>query len=231
VSLKPIKRVRVGEIEEPPLRLREMDEDMVRSLVMSLSDFYVEPIQVVETPGGKYRIVNGWHRFIVLRDVFKAEEIDVIVIGRLCREGEDRGSGCMDEFDYWLNAIRLNSIHGKWAKGALSQVLDYLLKEAKKRGLSERLLRERLGLYSKSRRAQRPKDEKEKMIKRVCSEVAHIGHEELGAGVIAFTYRGKLNLIIPLDKETYAQISLLISKLASEGKSLGEWLREKISSG
>jgi hypothetical protein len=229
VSLKPVKRVRVGEIEEPPLRLREMDEDMVRSLVMSLSDFYVEPIQVVETPGGKYRIVNGWHRFIVLRDVFKAEEIDVIVIGRLCREGEDRGSGCMDEFDYWLNSIRLNSIHGKWAKGALSQVLDYLLKEAKKRGLSERLLRERLGLPSKSRRAQRPKDEKEKMIKRVCSEVAHIGHEELGSGVIAFTYRGKLILMVPLDGETYTQISLLISRLTNEGKSLGEWLREKMS--
>jgi len=206
---------------------REMDEDMVRSLVMSLSDFYVEPIQVVETPNGKYRIVNGWHRFIVLRDVFKAEKIDVIVIGRMCKEGENKEAGCMDEFDYWLNAIRLNSIHGRWIKGALSQVLDYLLKEAKKRGLSERALKERLGLQSKDRRIQRQSDEKEKMIKKVCSEVAHINHEELGAGVIAFTYRGKFNLIIPLDKETYAQISLLISKLGKEGKSLGDWLKEK----
>jgi len=231
LSLKPIRRVGVGDIEEPPLRLREMDEDMVRSLVMSLSDFYVEPIQVVETPNGKYRIVNGWHRFIVLRDVFKAEEIDVVVIGRLCGEGENRGSGCMDEFDYWLNAIRLNSIHGRWVKGALSQVLDYLLKEARRRGLSERMLRERLGLYSKSRKTQRPEGEKERMIKRVCSEVAHLGHEELGAGVIVFTYRGKLNLIIPLDKETYAQVSLLVSKLSREGRSLGDWLREKTNSG
>lgn len=231
MSLKPIKRVRVGDIEEPPLRLREMDEDMVRSLVMSLSDFYVEPIQVVETPEGKYRVVNGWHRFIVLRDVFKIEEVDVIVIGRLCGEGERGESGCMDEFDYWLNAIRLNSIHGRWVKGALTQVLDYLLKEAKKRGMSERLLRERLGLHSKSRgkRPQRPEDEREKMIKRVCSEVAHIGHEELGAGVIVFTYKGKLILVVPLDKDTYAQVSLLVSKLGKEGRTLGDWLREKMS--
>jgi len=228
VSLKPVKRVRVGDIEEPPVRLREMDEDMVRSLVMSLSDFYVEPIQVVETPGGKYRIVNGWHRFMVLRDVFKAEEVDVVVIGRLCGEGEGRESGCMDEFGYWINAIRLNSIHGKWVKGALSQVLDYLVKEAKRKGMSERMLRERLGLLPKGKRAQRLEDEKEKMIKKICSEIARI-HEELGAGVIVFTYKGRLNLIIPLDKETYAQISLLVGRLGEKGKTLGEWLKEKIN--
>lgn len=229
MSLKPIRRVRVTDIEEPPLRLREMDEDMVRSLVMSLSDFYVEPIQVVETPGGKYRIVNGWHRFIVLRDVFRAEEIDVVVIGRLCGEGEGRESGCMDEFDYWLNAIRLNSIHGKWIKGALTQVLDYLLREAKRRGMSEKALGERLGLHSRGRVSGRREDERARMIRRVCSEVAHLGSEELGAGVIAFTYRGKLILMVPLDRETYAQISLLVSRLAKEGRSLGDWLREKMS--
>jgi hypothetical protein len=226
MSLKPIKRVRVEEVEEPPLKLREMDEDMVRSLVMSLSDFYVEPIQVVETPEGRYRIVNGWHRFIVLRDVFKAGEIDVIVIGRLCREGEE--GDCIDEFDYWLNAIRLNSIHGKWVKGAMTQVLDYLIKEAKRRGMGEKQLRDKLGLHPPKPKAPNPGDEKERMIKRVCSEVARMGAEDMGAGVIAFTHRGKLIMMVPLDKETYAQVTLLISRLSSEGKTLGEWLKEKM---
>jgi hypothetical protein len=228
LSLKPVRRARVEDIEEPPLKLREMDEDMVRSLVMSLSDFYVEPIQVVETPEGKYRIVNGWHRFVVLRDVFKVGEIDVVVIGRLCREGEDKRSGCIDEFDYWLNAIRLNSIHGRWARGAMAQVLDYLIKEAKRRGMGEKQLRDRLGLHQGKPRTANHGDEREKMIRRVCSEVARMGSEDMGAGVIAFTYRGKLIMMVPLDKETYAKITLLISRLSSEGKSLGEWLKEKM---
>jgi hypothetical protein len=55
-----------------------------------------------------------------------------------------------------------------------------------------------------------------------------MGSEDMGAGVVAFTYRGKLILMIPLDKETYAQVTLLITRLSKEGKTLGEWLREKI---
>lgn len=227
MSLKPIKKVDVNQIEEPPVKLREMDEDMVRSLVMSIEEAgYVEPIQVVETPEGKYRIVNGWHRFVVLRDVFKAKEVDVIVVGRLCSPGEK--SDCIDEFDYWLNAIRFNSIHGKWVRGALSEVMKQLIEIAKQRGMSEKLLKEKLGFH-KSISQSKPRDEKSLMAKRICSEIARLGTEELGAGVIAFTYKGKMVLLVPLEKDTYAMLSLLIERLSGEGKTLGDWIGEQLS--
>ena len=106
VKIAEIRWVDVDKIEfDESVNLRSMTEDEFRLLVRSIAENgYVEPIQVVEYDGGKrFRVLNGFHRFKVLTDVFSMKTFPVVVVGR-----------DWDEERFLQEMIRLNSIHGEF---------------------------------------------------------------------------------------------------------------------
>lgn len=127
----------VEDIEETPLNLRTMTPDEFNDLCESIRDNgYVEPIQVVKY-GSKYRIVNGNHRFVALRDVFKWKKIPCVVVGEN-----------WDEVRYWQEVIRLNNIRGSFDPVLLAEkVLE--LREKTKKMYDVDTLRRKLGFSGK----------------------------------------------------------------------------------
>ena len=77
VKVGEVKRVKIEDIEEMPVKIRHMTAEERALLKRSIMEVgYVEPIQVCYySDRGKYRIVNGQHRFEVLRDDFKVDEV------------------------------------------------------------------------------------------------------------------------------------------------------------
>lgn len=231
MSLKTVK-IKVSDIELPDVPLRAMDDETFKSLVRSISELgYVEPIQVVEKCGGGYKLLNGYHRFQVLKDVFNYSEVDAVVIGRLCCEGESEN--CMDEIDYYVNAIRLNNIHGEWRRGVLRDVLRMLMAWADSKGISREEVIKRLGkpdLIENMLKKQRKKEENaiKKSIMNACREVAMAQDVEDGSFVV-FTFGGKLVLVYPLaSKEEFYLVSSLLEELRSRGKDLVKALKEVV---
>ncbi|MEM4531335.1 MAG: ParB/RepB/Spo0J family partition protein [Thermofilaceae archaeon] len=232
VSLKTI-RVKIDDIEMPDIPLRMMDDEVFKSLVRSISELgYIEPIQVVEKCDGGYKLLNGYHRFQVLKDVFNYSEIDVIVVGKLCCGGES--DNCMDEFDYYINAIRLNNIHGDWRISVLREVLKTLIDKAENKGISREDLIRRLGktdlidgLLKKQKR--REENTLRKNIISACREIA-MNHDDGISSYVVFTYGGKLILVYPLmNKEEFMLISSFLEELNNRGKRLLDVLREAIN--
>lgn len=225
-----ITRVKASEIEPPDIPLREMDDETFKSLVRSITELgYVEPIQVVEKCGGGYKIVNGYHRYQVLTEIYKESEIDVVVLGRMCCEQGEQN--CWSDFDYYVEAIRLNNIHGEWNRQILGDVLRYLLTEAEKRSINKADLLKKLGskgIIREIARRERRKAERDakKTITGVCREIAQFATEDSNQGYIVFTYAGKLVFVYPtVSKSEFYTITSLIEELQKRGKALIDVLR------
>jgi len=125
ITIGEIKEIEVENILPIPEEIRTMTPDEFNLLCQSLRENgYVEPIQVIEDGEGKYRIVNGMHRFQALKEVFEWKKIPCIVIGKM-------GDGKWDETKYWTEVIRLNNIRGKFDLVALSKKVMELREKTK----------------------------------------------------------------------------------------------------
>ncbi|MEM4458305.1 MAG: ParB/RepB/Spo0J family partition protein [Candidatus Caldarchaeum sp.] len=142
-----IIEVRLDEIEPMPIKIRKMDREEKILLVRSIRENkYVEPIQVckytvkvdwVRRDPPFYLIVNGQHRFEVIRDVFAPETIKVVLLGEN-----------WDEAKYWTEAIRLNNIRGDYDLAVLADRVKFL---ASKLDKANEGLREVLGFTSRDK--------------------------------------------------------------------------------
>lgn len=110
--------VPMEKIEPIPVALRVMLESEKQLLRKSIKELgYVELIQVVYySDRDKYRIVNGQHRYEVLREA-GVEEIQVVVLGRDWSEEK-----------YWTEALRLNNIRGDYDLNVLADIVQKLRK-------------------------------------------------------------------------------------------------------
>jgi len=134
VKIAEIRWVDVDKIEfDESVNLRSMTEDEFRLLVRSIAENgYVEPIQVVEYDGGKrFRVLNGFHRFKVLTDVFSMKTFPVVVVGR-----------DWDEERFLQEMIRLNSIHGEFIP---ERVMEAVKRINSRSQYSQEELRQKLG--------------------------------------------------------------------------------------
>jgi ParB-like chromosome segregation protein Spo0J len=106
--LIPIEKLKPLDVE-----LRVMTEEEFNLLCQSIREGkFTEPIRVVKD-GDVYRILDGNHRFLALRDVFHAKEVPCIVVGEM---GKD-----YDELRFWMEAIRVNNIKGEFNPAALAK--------------------------------------------------------------------------------------------------------------
>ncbi|MEM4530573.1 MAG: ParB N-terminal domain-containing protein [Thermofilaceae archaeon] len=218
-----IARVKASEIEVPSVLLRSMDDETFKALVRSIAELgYVEPVQVVEKCNDGYMVLNGVHRLTVLRDILRADEVDVVVVGRLCCPGET--GNCMSTEDYYLNAIRLNSIHGRWNPQVLREVLrqlqsKYSPREIQARTGSSRQIARLLG----EAKAKSQRDSVRRDVQAVCREIA-LGDYEQGA-YIAFTFGNRMVIVHRLESmEEFSRVAGMLEELKSRGLKLSDVL-------
>lgn len=218
-----VERLRVDSIEVPSVLLRSMDDETFKALVRSMSELgYVEPIQVVEKCGGGYMVLNGVHRLSVIRDVFREPEVDAVVVGRLCCPGES--GDCMGIEDYYLNAIRLNSIHGRWNPQVLREVLRQLQSKYSPREIQARIgSSRRIARLLGESRAKSQRDSIRRDVQSVCREIA-LGDYEQGA-YIAFSFKGRMVIVHRLESmEEFSMVAGMLEELKSRGLKLSEAL-------
>ena len=129
-----LEEIEVELVDPIPENVRAMKDEEFAMLVASIKENgFAEPIQVVETSDGRYRIVNGQHRFDAVTKVLGWRRVPAVILGRLCGEGEDPSSGCWSEARYWQEVIRLNNIRGDWITPQLAKRVLWLWEHYKKR--------------------------------------------------------------------------------------------------
>lgn len=221
-----IVRIPIEKIEPLKENVREMTDEEFNLLCMSIEeDGYIEPIQVVQygdEPNEKYRIVNGNHRFVALKDVFGVSEIPCIVIGKN-----------WDDEKFWSEVFRLNSIRGDWNKVVAGKKL-WELREKLKEKYSDDEIKRKLGFAGdntlfdkvfKKIKKELPKnlaDELEKRkeeietiedLSRVIHEIFRRHGETVQQHYLVFTYGGTEHMLIRADSDLWSNLKFLDSEV------------------
>jgi ParB-like chromosome segregation protein Spo0J len=116
----PIEKLKPLDVE-----LRIMTPEEFNLLCQSIREGkFTEPLRVVKD-GDVYRILDGNHRYLALRDVFKAREVPCIVLGEMGKE--------YDELRFWQEAIRVNNIKGEFNPAALTKKVIEIYEKLKHR--------------------------------------------------------------------------------------------------
>jgi len=249
---REIKEVPVSQIIPLEENIREMSDEEFNALCKSIEENgYAEPIQVVETPDGKYRIVNGQHRYEALVNVFGVDTVTVIVLGRMCKEGEDpEKDGCWDEYRYWAEVIRLNNIRGDWKKPALAKKIFELWEYYKKKGYDRLDLKERLGftgaktffdkLFEDVKKSL-PKDIAEELEKkkdkidtvedlsRIINEIMRKSGNTVKYGYLIFSLGGKQHILVRALPELFSVVRDILDYCKYNGRNASEVLYELLS--
>ena len=244
---KRVEVVPVSKIEPIPENVREMTEEEFNALCRSIEENgYVELIQVVELPNGKYRIVNGQHRFEALVNVFGLTEIKVVVLGRMCRENEDpERDNCWDEARYWTEVIRLNNIRGDWLKPELAKKILWLWEYYKKKGYDKERLKEKLGftgsrtlfdkVFEQVKNAVPPEirkrleENKDKIttveeLSKVLNEIMKKYGSTLDSGFIIFEFAGAEHILVKSTPELYETVRMVAEAARDNGVSVADVL-------
>jgi len=218
----------VSNIEEIEGNVREMTDEEFNLLCQSIEDNgYVEPIQVVKY-GDKYKVINGNHRFVALRDVFGVKKVKCVVIGEN-----------WDEDKFWLEVFRLNNIKGSWeVVSAGKKILE--LREKFKDKYSEAELKRKLGfsgtsLYdkviSKLTRGM-PKELVEELknrkneietiedLSRVLHDIFRRHGQTVNQNYLVFTYGGSEHLLVKADSKLWSKIKLIEREVNTSGKDM-----------
>lgn len=245
------KEVDVDLIEPIPENIRAMDDEEFAMLVRSIEENgFVEPIQVVEMCGGGYRIVNGQHRFEAATKVLGFEKVPVVVLGKMCCEGEK--GDCWGELRYWQEVIRLNNIKGDWLTPELAKRVLWLWEYAKKK-MDKEEFRRSLGFRKGSNQFKRIFEGSKRSIARRARAVqkttpvltgeeadivyaVRVAMEELkdvydDTGVLSVWYGGREVTVIKATPELKQVLSLLIAEGGDLASKMAKLIRKGMSCG
>ncbi|MEM0040342.1 MAG: ParB N-terminal domain-containing protein [Ignisphaera sp.] len=241
-----LRRVNARDVKLPSILMREMSDEEFQALVRSIAENgYVEPIQVVLDCDGKYRLLNGYHRFKALTEVFGVSDIDVVVVGRMCCEGDkpdESTASCWDELRFRIEAIRLNSIKGRWIKPVVVEAVHDILRQAERNGVPKSAVFEKLGAVGRSdlkrllieeqaKRVRRERDAVRNAVKRACIEIASEGYEQYGSFIV-FTFRNKMVLVVPLSsKDEFMELASYLERIDADYGGLLVFIRSKLNNG
>mgnify|MGYP000023416119 CR=1 FL=1 len=232
---KEIMWIPIEKIILPEENVRKMTAEQFNLLCQSIAENgYVELIQVVKY-GDKYKVVNGVHRFLALRDVFGWKEVPCIVVGEN-----------WDEVRYWSEVVRLNAIHGDFDIVALTKKVNEIRRRT---NWDIEELRRRLGFDSKNKLIKRilsqventlPPEAKKKLKKtkkeiETIEDLSRIIHEimkkygsTLDKNFMIFSFAGKEHMLVICDAELWNLVQALADTVVDKEADMREAFKRMI---
>lgn len=211
-----------------PYNVRKMSDEEMNMLRRSISELgFVDPLQVVKV-GEKYIIVNGNHRFKVLKDSFGWERFPCVVIGEN-----------MDEEEILAEAIRLNRLSGEFDPLVLRDVLNRVIGKWIKR-YDKDTIRERLGFVRKDKIFEKQyaavtgakvglmssKTMRRKSLMALLSDLGKVLSKEERVGIVYF---GERFFVVRFDEEFYEKLEACLDAFDGDfGELFVEFLKEKV---
>jgi len=213
----------------------DMDDEAFNRLVQELEDVgFIEPIQIVPSPGGKFKIIAGEHRWRGARTM-GMEKVPCNVL---------TGDRFMDEDLQELLMVRMNVLHGKinpekfqqlyknkekkYGADQLKALFGYTSSDAWKKvtkGLSDSI--KTSGVPGSGMIA----DEIERRSKNIRS-VNGLGNilrdlmkqfgEDLKHGFMFFVYGGKRHLYIIMDDQLHEAVNIIANVCRKSNTDIGE---------
>jgi len=223
----PIEKLRPLDIE-----LRMMTSEEFNLLCQSIREGkFSEPIRVVKD-GDFFRILDGNHRYMALRDVFHAKEVPCIVLGEM---GKD-----YDELRFWQEAIRVNNIKGEFNPAALAKKVIEIYEKLKVKYDADEIKR-KLGFSGKKSEFEKILQQVEKtlpseMKKKFREAAREIGSIEdlskvlnalfreygksLECNFMVFVWGGKECVMVRCDSELWSLVKMFFERVEAEKKDV-----------
>lgn len=218
-------RVAIDLLEPNAWNPQKMDDTEFELLVSNIREVgFIDPVAVCPLPGGRYRIVNGEHRWRAAK-VLGMKEIPVVVL-------ED-----WEEDLQKAQTVKLNILRGKLDPVKFSKLFDSM---AAKHG--EELTKQMFGFKDEamfraiyqSVKAGLPKDLADKVDKsrkeiRTVDDLGNVLNaifathgSTLDHGFLIFSFLGKDHIYVEMNAELRKRVLVLTEQASAEGRKAGE---------
>jgi ParB-like chromosome segregation protein Spo0J len=125
-KLVPVEKVRANEYN--PNKVASTEYDLLRQSIEA--DGVTMPIVTYYDPStDKYIVVDGFHRYTILRDIFKCKEVPIVTIDKNIKER-------------MASTVRHNRARGKHQVDLMAELVKRLIRE----GCADEEIAERLGM-------------------------------------------------------------------------------------
>jgi hypothetical protein len=232
-----IERIPMSQIEENPWNPNVMSDQKFNQLTQDIEEKgFIDPIQVVPMPDGKYRIIGGAHRYNAAL-ILGFEELPAVIMDDPKFQDVD-----LQKFV----TLRLNLIKGKMTSEKFRDLYEDLSKR-----YDEDFIKEAMSLVNREEWNKIKKDllgeiknvardigienfdetvKELKTIDDVTKILEHVFHEkkEKGGKIVAFGSGGGKVVYFDVDDRNWKLLQMILEQIRKNNENFGKILEKKI---
>ena len=226
--------VSVDLIEENPWNPNKMSDDMFHKLLAEIQNTgFDEPIIVVPHPDkpGKYRVVNGEHRWKAVQ-VLEWKTVPVVV-----KTG-------LSEADQKTMSVRRNLLHGDLDRTKFTELVNDVINNHNVARIDipdvMGFLNEKdflKNIVTEKAKAAKEMSDQAKEATQIVDNTSYLLNEiftkfgdTIPQGFLFFMHKSKMHLMVQMDKDMEETLGLLVAHVKSAGQNINEALGKALAS-